>query len=221
MVGLFDSGSGGLNTIRYIKEHAPDVDLVYLIDRKRAPYGIKTQEELTAITNENINTLCDMGAERVLIACCTASTVHPLINESAAQISIPIIPQIAKEAQNSTRSGRIGVIATSHTVNSHAFKRAITGAQVYEYALPRLVTMIDRGLCDESVTDGDVYEIGEMLAPVLKENTDTLVLGCTHFPALIKTISKISAPYGVRAVIDSARIGAGLLIAESRKLSKK
>ena len=85
MVGLFDSGSGGLNTIRYIKEHAPDVDLVYLIDRKRAPYGIKTQEELTAITNENINTLCDMGAERVLIACCTASTVHPLIKESAAQ----------------------------------------------------------------------------------------------------------------------------------------
>jgi glutamate racemase len=216
VVGLFDSGSGGLNTIRYIKEHAPDVDLVYLIDRKRAPYGIKTQEELTAITNENINTLCDMGAERVLIACCTASTVHPLINESAAQISIPIIPEIAKEAQNSTRSGRIGVIATNHTVSSHSFGKELYGYEVYERALPELVTAIDNGLCDTTAKPQDIRWIEEILTPVLDQHVDTLILGCTHFPALIKTVSAISKPYGVRAVIDSAKVGADLLLAESK-----
>ena len=221
MVGLFDSGSGGLNTVRYIKEHAPEVDLVYLIDRKRAPYGNKTVEELVKITNENIEKLHDMGAERVLIACCTASTVHPLLKESAAQISIPIISEISNKAKNSTRSGRIGVIATAHTVKTHTFKRAIAGADVYEYALQNLVTMIDEGLCDGSVRDAEVAKIAEMLNPVLKEGIDTLVLGCTHFPALIETIKKISAPYGVKTVIDSAKVGAELLIAESRKLKEK
>ena len=91
MVGLFDSGSGGLNTVRYIKENAPDVDLVYLIDRARAPYGIKTEKELVGITSENIERLLDMGATRVLIACCTASTVHPQLSHGLKIISIPIV----------------------------------------------------------------------------------------------------------------------------------
>ena len=221
MVGLFDSGSGGINTVRYIKEHAPDVDLVYLIDRKRAPYGIKTEQELVNITNENINTLRDMGADSVLIACCTASTVHHLLPISAAQISIPIIEAISENAKNSTRTGRIGVIATAHTVNTHVFRSLIPDCEVYEYATQELVGMIDGGLTDSNVKDADAHKIEAILDPVLKNNVDTLILGCTHFPALLRTVERISAPYGVKVIIDSARIGAELLITESRKTDKK
>lgn len=216
MLGLFDSGSGGLNTVRYVKRYAPKIDLIYLIDRERAPYGIKTESELVEITYENIMKLSDMGARRVLIACCTASTVHRLLPKQAASISIPLISEIAKRADKSTRSGRIGVIATNHTVSSHSFGKELYGYEVYERALPELVTAIDNGLCDTTAKPQDIRWIEEILTPVLDQHVDTLILGCTHFPALIKTVSAITKPYGVRAVIDSARVGADLLLAESK-----
>lgn len=218
MVGLFDSGSGGLNTVRYVKEYSPDVDLVYLIDRARAPYGIKTERELVEITKENIEALLDRGAERVLIACCTASTVHSLLPNELRSLSIPIIDAIAKMAKNSTRIGRIGVIATERTVRSHLFKTALSGCEVHELALTDLVTLIDGGLCDTSIDGEGKIALEQMLLPLLKRDIDTLVLGCTHFPALIKTIENITRPYGVRTVIDSARIGAELITEAQRKL---
>ena len=217
MVGLFDSGSGGLNTVRYIKANAPDVDLVYLIDRARAPYGIKTEKELVKITSDNIKRLSDMGARRVLIACCTASTVHSLLPEEYKSISIPIIKEVANRAKNATRTGAIGVIATRHTVSSHAFKGELNGYRVSELALTELVGLIDSGLSDESVTKDDEARLSAMLEPILSSDIDTLILGCTHFPSLIKTIEKLTRPYGVHSVIDSARIGAELLAEESRK----
>ena len=220
MLGLFDSGSGGLNTVRYVKEIAPDVDLLYLIDRKRAPYGIKSKKEILKITSENIKTLNDMGAERILIACCTASTVHGLLDERLQSMSIPIIDEIAKAASDATRNGRIGVIATQHTVSSHAFKNALKDHEVYEAALGELVGMIDAGLSDNTTTEDDLSRIEGMLIPILKKKPDTLILGCTHYPALVKTIEKLTRPLGINSIIDSARIGADILINESRKSTR-
>ena len=99
MLGLFDSGSGGLNTVRYVKELSDDVDLVYLIDRENAPYGIKTEKELISITKANIDRLTDMGARRVLIACCTASTVYQELGEKYKKMALPIIDAVAKRAK--------------------------------------------------------------------------------------------------------------------------
>ena len=220
MVGLFDSGSGGLNTVGYLKDTSDDVDLVYLIDRENAPYGTKTKKELIKITERNINSLLDMGAERVLIACCTASTVYKSLNKKYRKQAIPIIKAIAKEAKNSTRSGRVGIIATKRTVDSHAFARALDGCQAYELALSDLVGMIDGGLTDKTVTTEDKRRLEEMLMPILKVNVDTLILGCTHFPSLKKTIGDIASRYGVANIIDSARVGAELLIDASRKLNQ-
>ncbi len=217
MVGLFDSGSGGLNTVRYIKEDAPDVDLVYLIDRARAPYGIKTEKELVRITSDNIEKLIDRGARRVLIACCTASTVHSLLPPEHKGVSIPIIKDVAKHAKNATRIGSIGVIATSHTVSTHAFRDELPDCSVSELALTELVSLIDAGLSDKTVTEQQFKAIEAMIKPILLTKIDTLILGCTHFPSLVKTIEKIARPYGVHSVIDSARVGAELLAEESRK----
>jgi glutamate racemase len=218
LLGLFDSGSGGLNTVRYVKELADDVDLLYLIDRENAPYGIKTEQELIDITKRNIDRLTDMGAWRVLIACCTASTVYPMLGEKYGKIAIPIVDAIANMAEKSTRIGRIGVIATDRTVRSHAFKNALKGCEVVELALPSLVGLIDGGLND-GCTDGKTERmLEEMMRPVLEAKIDTLILGCTHFPALIKTVSAIASRYGVDSVVDSARVGAELLIEASRNM---
>ena len=81
--------------------------------------------------------------------------------------------------------------------------------------------LINGGLSDKTASGDDVIRLEKMLAPVLNKNIDTWVLGCTHFPALYKTVKKIAKPYGVRRVIDSARVGAELLNKESRKLNKK
>ena len=219
LLGLFDSGSGGMNTVRYIKKYSPEIDLVYLIDKPNAPYGIKSEKELVDITRENVKRLTDLGACRVLIACCTASTVHGLLPSEERSVSVPIVKEVARAAKISTRLGRIGVIGTSHTVNTHIFKTELTGCAVYERALGELVGMIDQGLSDATTTVEDEEILTEMLMPLLDEDIDTLVLGCTHFPALIKTITKITRPYGVRAVIDSALIGAQLLAKEHKKLN--
>lgn len=212
MVGLFDSGRGGLNTVRYIKEMSDDVDLVYHIDRENAPYGIKTEKELILIAEENIKELLYRGAHYVLIACCTASTVHKKLSDKYRKISFPIIEAVAKEAKKATRIGRIGIIATNHTVNSHAFSSLLEGCYVAELATQNLVTLIDNGLSDESLESDTEEAVRIAITPVLLSNIDTLILGCTHFPALKNTIAEIARPYGVTNIIDSARIGAELLV---------
>lgn len=220
MLGLFDSGRGGLNTVKYVKELADDVDLVYLIDRENAPYGIKTEKELIRITEANINKLTDMGAERVLIACCTASTVYQKLGDRYKKLSLPIVDAVAKEAKKATRIGRIGVIATNRTVNSHAFKNALNSYYVTELAAPILVDLIDNGLSDECVNADKEKMLEDMMRTVLESKIDTLILGCTHFPALIKTVSRIASRYGIDSVVDSARVGAKLLIETGRSISK-
>ncbi len=212
MVGLFDSGCGGLNTVRYIKEISDKTDLVYLIDRENAPYGTKTEKELIRIAKRNIQRLSDMGAERVLIACCTASTVYKKLGNTYKKISIPIIDAIAKEAEKATRTRRIGVIATNHTVNTHTFKSALKDCNVIEHASAELVRLIDGGLSDKCANADTFGMLEEMLKPLLLSNIDTLILGCTHFPALKDTISEIAERHGIINIIDSARIGAELLV---------
>ena len=211
MIGLFDSGCGGLNTVRYLKETEDDLDLLYLIDRENAPYGIKSEKEILEITKNNIKVLTGMGAERVLIACCTASTVHNLLPKEQKSVSIPIITAVADEAKRLTRTGRVGVIATDHTVTSHAFRNALDGIYVSELALGALVTKIDSGLCDENITERVKIELEDMLRPILTADIDTLILGCTHFPSLVGSIKRITERYGEIKLIDSARVGADIL----------
>ena len=211
MLGLFDSGRGGLNTVWLLKETDDDSDLVYLIDGNNAPYGTRTEEEIIEITARNIRLLTKMGAERVLIACCTASTVHPLLPEEYRSVSIPIIDAVADEARRTTRSGTVGVIATQHTVRSGAFERALPELSVKQMALSELVPLIDSGLSDETATDKDIRMLDSMLEPILMEDLDTLILGCTHFPALAGTIGKIAEKYGNIRLVDSARVGADVI----------
>ena len=217
MLGLFDSGKGGLNTVRFLKASGLDLGLLYLIDRSNAPYGTKNEEIITKIAENNIKTLTGMGAERVLIACCTASTVHHLLPQAEREASIPIIQAIASEARGRTKTRKIGVLATHHTVSSHAFKSALSDCEVTEFSAGELVTRIDAGACDENITDADEKMLRGLLEPLITAKIDTLILGCTHFSSIRLTAGRILEEHGITELVDSARVGADILTRLIRK----
>ena len=217
MLGLFDSGSGGLNTVRFLKSAGLDRDLIYLIDRNNAPYGTKSEKQIAKITENNVKALTGMGAERVLIACCTASTAHHLLPQREKAASIPIISAIAREAREKTQTRKIGVLATRHTASSHAFRSALPDCEVTEISASELVGRIDSGMSDEEMTEADGKMLKELLAPLIAAKIDTLILGCTHFSSIRLTAERILHEYGISRTVDSAKVGADILTQLIRK----
>lgn len=184
MIGLFDSGSGGLQVLRALRGHIRREGILFLADRDNAPYGTKSPERLAELAESNIARLVKMGARRVLIACCTACTVFDSLSSEAKRLSVPIIEPTAHAALSETRSGKIAVIATEATVRSHAFGSAMPGAEVLELAAQRLVGEVEGGASDGNISFELKVYLRELLLPVHDFDADTLVLGCTHFPAL-------------------------------------
>lgn len=126
MIGIFDSGVGGLASFSELRRLLPLADIAYLADRKNAPYGTKKKDVLKRLVCEDIELLRRLGCNKILIACCTASTVHRELPEESRRISFPIIKQTANAAAG-YRS--VAVIATEHTVRSHAFSKEIKASR--------------------------------------------------------------------------------------------
>ncbi len=202
MIGICDSGEGGSVAVEELRAIAPTVDVCFFADRENAPYGTKTPNELLSLLRKDIQKVRDAGADEVLIACCTASTVYDRLTSSERQGVYPIITPTSQAAVEKTRNGRIGVLATEATVSSHAFTREIgridPRAQVTEIAVQRFVEYVESGKADRD----DVKKTVEKLK---RENIDTLILGCTHFPRLSGIISEYA---GSITIISSAREGA-------------
>ena len=213
MIGVLDSGVGGENTVRELFGIA-SADVVLMKDTKNAPYGTKGADELAKITNDNIEHLLSLGAERVLIACCTASTVWDMLGERAREYSIPIIRPTAEAARAATHTGRIAAVATAGTVARRAFSRALPGLSVTELAAGELVGAVEGGMRDGSVGEEDEKFLRRVLDPLSHAGADTLILGCTHFPSLGESIGRIVREYGIRNIISSARCGAEALVRE-------
>lgn len=152
MTGIYDSGSGGRYAAEILHRLAPSERLLLHLDRENAPYGSKSEGELSDLVSENISRLASFGIERVLIACCTASTVYHTLPEELKKISIPIVTPTARIAERLTENGRITLIATDRTVASDLFSREIRGAEVIPIAAQPLVSIIDRGIADGSRT---------------------------------------------------------------------
>lgn len=210
MIGIFDSGRGGEVALGEFRKLMPKEDVIFLADRGNAPYGTKTEEELIALAERNIKRLASLGCRRVLIACCTASTVYRRLCSEAKRISIPIIRPVADEAVHLTKRGRIGVIATEATVRSRAFSRALAGIEVLEVAAGRLVSEVECGACDGNVSPSLSEYLTEVLRPIAEFGPDVLILGCTHFPRLDKTVSGImqSLTGEIITTVSSAKTGA-------------
>ena len=205
MIGIFDSGVGGFNAFYELRRMLPHADILYLADRDNAPYGTKTRDELIALVCDDVRRLSERGADMILMACCTASTVYGMLPENARRISVPIIEPAAR----ATCGGRVTVIATDATVRSHAFsgeiRKIYNNATVYEIPAQRLVYEVERGARTGHVTKAQSRYLDSLCADISDTGCDTLVLGCTHFSHLEGELS-VRLP-SVR-MISPAREGA-------------
>ena len=125
MVGIFDSGKGGAAALGEFRRMRPLCDAAFLADTDNAPYGNKSHGELVRLVSDDIERLLELGVSRVLMACCTASTVYGDLSEKCRELSIPIINPSAKLACRLSASGRIGVLSTERTMKSGCFVDAI------------------------------------------------------------------------------------------------
>jgi len=208
-IGIFDSGVGGLTVVKEITRHLPDESIIYLGDTARVPYGIKSPETVIKYSRQNAKFLKGKGIKLLVVACNTSSAVSlPILRD---EIDIPVIGVIepgARAAVRGTKTGRIGVIGTEATVKSGAYEKAIKEArgkkqearlEVTSKPCPLFVPLAEEGWFEN--------EVAEMTAEIyLKDfrgnGVDILVLGCTHYPLLKKTIQK-TVGNGV-ILIDSA-----------------
>ena len=209
MIGIFDSGVGGMTALAELRRLLPKADITYLADRKNAPYGTKSEDKILECSENCIRRLAEAGAEKILIACCTASTLYPRMSAEAREIALPIIVPAAEMAAKASIGGRIAVIATNATVRSRAFSREIRNlrrVKIMELDAQPLVAMVENGARDTlPLSSKDEELLCEILSPVIAFGADTLVLGCTHFSHLEEHIS--SRLHGVN-LISPSREGA-------------
>lgn len=203
MIGVFDSGLGGLSVLIEIKALAPNADLLYVADRARAPYGNRSLDEVRSMSHEMATWLIQQGAETLVVACNTASAAA--LDSLRESQGIPIIGMepAVKPAAAASETGVIGVFATEATFQGRLFESLVSdqarNAKVVTRACPEWVEMVERG--EFAGPDVDAT-ITAALVPMIDEGADVLVLGCTHFSFLRPSIERIAGP-GV-AVIDPA-----------------
>jgi len=192
-IGVFDSGFGGLSVLEALVEALPDENYIYLGDTARLPYGVKSPETVQKYLSQNIEFLARRGAKAIVIACNTASAVL-----NPANFQIPVLGVIeagAKMAVNLTNNHRIGVLATRGTVASNTYVTSIhthsPRTEVFQMASPLLVPLVEENWINDPVTNLIVYRY---LQPLVQNQIDTLVLGCTHYPFLFESIRRVTGP---------------------------
>jgi len=204
MIGIFDSGVGGLSVLTEIRRELPAADLLYLADQARAPYGVRTLAEVADMADEASRWLLDRGATTITIACNTASAaaLHALRADHPDVPFVGMEPAV-KPAVVSSATGVIGVVATAATFQGELFAsvllRHATGATVLTQACPEWVELVENAEVDGPDAR---RHVAACLAPILDGGADTLVLGCTHFPFLVPLIEEVAGP-GVR-IVDPA-----------------
>ncbi len=207
-IGVFDSGVGGLTVLRALAAALPDEEFVYLGDTARLPYGTKSPATVVRYALQAADELVRRGIKCLVVACNTASAAAlPAMRERyRAMPVIGVIEPGAAAACAASASGRIAVLATEGTVRGGAYQQAIArlrpAARVTALACPLFVALAEEGWVDGAVAEAAV---ARYLAPLRADAAgvpDTLVLGCTHFPALRGVIAAGAGP-GV-AIVDSA-----------------
>jgi len=199
-IGIFDSGVGGLTVWHEIVRLLPAEDTLYLADSANAPYGEKSPEEILALSRKNTEWLLARGCKLVVVACNTATTnaIASLRREYPAPF-IGIEPAIKPAALHS-QTGKIGVLATRGTLASDLFantsRNYAEGIRILEQEGVGLVRLIESGVLEGPELAG---RLESLLAPMLEEGIDQLVLGCTHYPFLIPALQAL-LPEGVKIV---------------------
>lgn len=203
-IGIFDSGFGGLTVMSEIHKTLPNESLIYFGDTAHVPYGSKSKNTVIKFSKDIAKFLIKKDVKMIVVACNTASAFA--LNELQKTLKVPVIGVIepgAKAAVKTSKNKKIGVIGTEGTITSNSYSKAIkkkTKSFVYEKACPLFVPLVEEGWTNNKVADDIVKHY---LKPLLNKNIDTLVLGCTHYPLLKKTLQK-NAGKNI-CLIDSAK----------------
>jgi len=192
MVGVFDSGIGGLTVVREIKKKLPNLRVCYFGDTARVPWGGKSQKTIQKYSEEICDFLILKGAKKIVIACNTASALAGKnLREKYPQIEFfdvidPVIDRIKRE-----KIERVGVIGTKGTIGSGIYEKMVKNIDrknvVFSKACPLLVPLAEEGWVENEIAK-DVCE--EYLKEFRSKNIEALILGCTHYPLLKKSISE-------------------------------
>lgn len=200
-IGLFDSGIGGTSIWKEVHALLPNENTIYLADSKNAPYGLKSKEEIIDLSFKNTEFLLHNNCKLIIVACNTATT--NAIKELRAKYDVPFIgiePAI-KPAAIQSKTHCIGILATKGTLNSELFHKSVARhpeVHIIEQIGYELVQLIESGAIDtpEMLTLLESY-----LEPMVEQNIDHLVLGCSHYPYLIPKIKNL-IPNHIK-IIDS------------------
>jgi len=194
-IGVFDSGVGGLTILSALRQELPYENYIYFGDTANCPYGTRSEAEIIELSIQACGFLIGQGVKLIVVACNTASQAA-LNNLRATFTSIRfvgVVPAV-KPAVRATKKGRIGIAATNQAAKAIYLQQLIDefagGIQAYAVGCPELVTLVEQGELDGPVVEETVQQA---LQPILREDVDVIVLGCTHFPALRSVIERVTA----------------------------
>ena len=191
MIGVFDSGVGGLTVLKAMRDVFPSIDVVYFGDTKNAPYGDKSREELSMLTAEGIRFLMDKGATNIVSACNSVSaslaiSLYDALSLAPSQLVEMVGPTVAAFKGSSER---VALCATNATVKSEIYQNAfhMIGIEIAAFSIPALAGAIEAGESEGA--------LDAIVADAFKETSldsfDTLVLGCTHYPLALASFKKV------------------------------
>lgn len=192
-IGVFDSGVGGLTVFRELINELPKERLIYFGDTARVPYGSKSRETVTKYSGQIVRFLLEQNVKAIVIACNTASAMA--MEDIEKNTDIPVIGVVrpgARTAVNITKVKKIGVIGTEATISSEIYSQFIKGIDdsnsVIGKSCPLFCPLIEEGLWEDPVTE----EIARRyLMELVDTGIDTLILGCTHYPLIKRTIQRV------------------------------
>lgn len=198
-IGIFDSGLGGLTVLKEIVKMLPQYDYLYLGDNARTPYGGHSNQTIFQYSKQAVDYMFKNNCKLIIIACNTASAValhklqseylvkkYPKLDRRILGVIRPVVEYAAKISEK-----KIGLVGTRATINSKTYEqelKKIDGFKIYPQACPLLVPLIEEGWNEKPET---ASILKHYLVPLKKDGVETLILGCTHYPILIKQIRKI------------------------------
>ncbi len=206
-IGVFDSGVGGLTVLRELYRQLPSESILYFGDTARLPYGNRSGAEILQFVREILHWMTLQGVKMVIVACNTSSALA--LETVRSEFNVPILGVILPGARAAVSIGkRIGVIATPATAASNAYRHAIQEidptVQVWQVGCPAFVPLIEQNRINDAYT----YEVAkEYLAPLLQQQIDTLIYGCTHYPHLAPVLRAI-LPRSIRTVDPAVHVAA-------------
>ncbi len=206
-IGIFDSGMGGLTCVAEIMKLMPNENIIYFGDTARVPYGNRSRETILEYARQDVNFVKKHDVKMIIAACGTVSSAVGQAKDFGGGVPFTgvVIPAV-QAACAATRSGRIGVIGTAATIRSGAYGKAIRtirqDAVIIGNACPLFVPLVENGITDK---DDIVVKtmVSRYLEPIKRENVDTLILGCTHYPLLRDAIAEYMGE-GVKLISSGA-----------------